>query len=80
LPGLLMRTADVRLKATDAEVRCLEDRASRSDAVATVAELESGEREVEEAIERLMHAAPERDPEGGPPILPSRGRRPMGIG
>jgi hypothetical protein len=81
LPGLLMRTADLKLQASAAEVRALEERTSRSDAVATIVELEAGEREVERKIEALLSSAPGGSGEGAdPPRPPRRGRRPMEIG
>jgi hypothetical protein len=81
LPGLLMRTADVNLKASASEVRALEERASRSDAVATIAELEAGEREVNRRIEGLLQAdTREVGDETDPSRPPRRGRRPMDIG
>ncbi|MBN2561764.1 MAG: type IV secretory system conjugative DNA transfer family protein [Phycisphaerae bacterium] len=81
LPGLLMRTADLKLKASAAEVRALEEHASRSDAVATIAEMEAGERKVARKIEGLLSSAsPEGIDEGGPARPPRRPRRPMDIG
>lgn len=82
LPGLLMRTADLKLTASAAEIRALEDRASRSDAVATIAELEAGSREVEDRVERLLHSRGEPPEGAGSDGSPAsrRGRRPMGMG
>jgi len=80
LPGLLMRTADVRLEATVSEVRALEERAAASGAVATVAELAAGEQKVTRMVERLLGVAPQEDSEM---IASARQRwasRPMGMG
>ena len=50
LPGVLMRTADLALDASLSDVRQLEERAAKCDAVATVAELERGEGDVHRRI------------------------------
>lgn len=81
LPGLLMHTADLKLRASAAEVRALEERASRSDAVATISELEAGEHEVGRRMEKLLSAGPGGGSDGNDQARPPRrGRRPMEIG
>jgi len=79
LPGAHMRTADLALGASPAEVRALVERAAQSDLVASVSELEQGEREVLERVEQLLGRAPTpEDP--SPPSTLQRRKRPSGIG
>jgi hypothetical protein len=81
LPGVLVRTADLVLNASPIALRALEERAAKSNAVATLAELERGEREVQQRIEKLLSSAPSGGggtPPAAPP--PRRSRRPMEIG
>jgi hypothetical protein len=81
LPGVLMKTADLVLKASPAEVRALEERAAKSDAVASIAELERGEREVKARIKELLSSASENENDDQPAPHPHRrGKRPMDIG
>jgi Helicase HerA, central domain len=81
LPGVLMKTADLVLKASPSEVRSIEERAAKSDAVATIAELERGEREVHRRIEGLLSSSSNSGSDDRTaPRPPRRGRRPMDIG
>jgi hypothetical protein len=80
LPGLLMRTADLTLNASSAEVRELEARAARSDAVSTIAELEAGEREVQRRIEGLLSSTSGGRGDEDEPRSSRRGHRPMDVG
>ena len=80
LPGLLIRTADLILNASSADVRALESRAAKSDAVSSIAELEAGEREVQRRIEGLLSSTSGgRDQENKPQSF-RRGRRPLDVG
>lgn len=54
LPGVLIRTADLRLRASEADVRALEVRASRSEFVAAVSDLEVRQAEIRATIARLL--------------------------
>lgn len=54
LPGVRMRSVDLVLRATDADVHVLERRSSRAPEVADVSELEAGEREVRLRVEALL--------------------------
>jgi hypothetical protein len=75
LPGVRMRTADLKLAATDEDVQALTERASRSDAVASVTELEQGERAVQERVNALLGSdQPQPDP-GSPTPRRTRRRR-----
>lgn len=78
LPGVRMRTADLSLDASPEDVRGLVERASRSDLVAPVAELEEGERAVRERVEQLLGRASPPDP--APPSALQRRKRPREIG
>jgi hypothetical protein len=79
LPGLLLKTADLSLSASPAEIRALEARAAQSDVVADVATLEKGLADVDRRIEALMGGASQKnDPGNSTP--PRRGRRPMNMG
>jgi hypothetical protein len=81
LPGVLMKTADLVLKASPSDVGALEERAAKSDAVATIAELERGEREVQRQIEGLLSSSSNvGSDDQTAPRPPRRGRRPMDIG
>ena len=74
LPGVLMRTAHLVLNASREEVRDLEERASRSELVASRRDLEAGEREVRSRVARLLGESPPEDP------APLRRRTRGGIG
>jgi len=79
LPGLLLKTADLTLCASPAEIRALEARAARSDVVADVATLDKGLADVGRRIEALMGAGSANDrPETPRPAR--RGRRPVEMG
>lgn len=78
LPGVLMKTADLTLAAPRADLTALEARAASSDAVASIAELAAGEREVNRRIESLLAASGGQSNNGNP--APGRGRRPMDMG
>jgi hypothetical protein len=75
-----MRTADLTLNASSAEVRELEARAARSDAVSTIAELEAGEREVQRRIEGLLSSTSGGRGDEDEPRSSRRGHRPMDVG
>ncbi len=79
LPGLLMKTADLRLKASDREVADLIARASRNEAVLPVKELEESAARTQERLRALLDRDIQSDG-GAPPAPPRRGRRPMGMG
>lgn len=57
-PGLFVRTANVELTATDAEVQALRARASRNSFVRPVADLEQGLRAVDERLAALRARIP----------------------
>jgi len=81
LPGVLVRTADLAMNASADQIKALEARAAKSDAVASLSELEAGERDVRARIEKLLTSAPSfggNDNGSTPP--PRRGRRPLDIG
>jgi hypothetical protein len=81
LPGVLVRTADLVMNASVDQVKALEVRAAKSDAVASLSELEAGERDVRARVEKLLTSVPAvgGDDHGSTPP-PRRGRRPMDIG
>lgn len=54
LPGVRMRTTDLRLDATVEDVRKLEAHAARAPEVAAIAELEAGAEEVRRRVEALL--------------------------
>jgi hypothetical protein len=77
IPAALMRTADLTLRATDAEVRALESRAAKSDAVLSLSDLEQGQESVRRRLAQL-----EKRESASAPVLPlrRRGPRPVEIG
>lgn len=79
LPGVLMRTADLNLDATDGEVRELEAHAASSDAVVSVAEVEAEERALAERLGALLGRTSTRR-SGSESPLPRRGRSPVEMG
>jgi len=81
LPGVRLRTADLSIKASAAEVRALERRAAESPLVVPVAELERGLEDTRAMVQKLVggESGPE-GPDGMNGPVPVRRRRGLGIG
>ncbi len=82
LPGVRMRTADLVLGASDAEVAALEARARRHPILESVANLERGVAEVDARVRALLDGAPRRSSSDASeePLARRGARRQLDIG